>query len=319
MKRIVRIGSAGLFISVFGFLGGCSGSGNTADTTVLETVAPAATSAPAGFPVTAGGITLDAQPMRIVSLSPTHTEMLYAIGAGDQVVAVDEYSNFPVEAVALGTKLSGFEPNVEAIAGYKPDLVVVSYDPGGLVDQLKALSIPVYIGNGAASLDQSYEQIEQLGALTGHLDTAVQLTGQMQAEIQAAVAQAGKLIEPLSYYYELDNTYYSVTSKTFIGQIFSMFGLINIADTAEAGNDYPQLSSEVIVSSNPKMIFLADTKCCGQTPETVAARDGWEKLDAVINNNVVQLDDDIASRWGPRVVQLVTSIRQAILLAMATK
>ena len=319
MKRIVRIGSAGLFISVFGFLGGCSGSANTADTTVVETVAPATTIAPDRYPVTAGGITLDAQPMRIVSLSPTHTEMLYAIGAGDQVVAVDEYSNFPAEAVALGTKLSGFEPNVEAIAGFKPDLVVVSYDPGGLVDQLKALNIPVYIGNGAASLDQAYEQIEQLGALTGHLDSAVQLTGQMQSEIQAAVAQAGALSEPVSYYYELDNTYYSVTSKTFIGQIFSMFGLINIADTAEAGNDYPQLSSEVIVSSNPTMIFLADTKCCGQTPETVAARDGWAKLDAVINKNVVQLDDDIASRWGPRVVELVTSIRQAISLATATK
>ena len=183
MKRIVRIGSAGLFISVLAILGGCSGSGNTADTTVMQTVAPATTIVPTGFPVTAGGITLDAQPMRIVSLSPTHTEMLYAIGAGDQVVAVDEYSNFPVEAVALGTKLSGFEPNVEAIAGYKPDLVVVSYDPGGLVDQLKALNIPVYIGNGAASLDQAYEQIEQLGALTGHLDTAVQLTSQMQSEI----------------------------------------------------------------------------------------------------------------------------------------
>jgi len=319
MKRIVRIGSAGLFISVFGFLGGCSGSTNTADTTVVETIAPATTIALAAYPVTAGGITLDAQPMRIVSLSPTHTEMLYAIGAGDQVVAVDEYSNFPAEAVALGTKLSGFAPNVEAIAGYKPDLVVVSYDPGGLVDQLKALNIPVYIGNGAASLDQAYEQIEQLGALTGHLDSAVQLTGQMQDEIQAAVAQAGALSEPVSYYYELDNTYYSVTSKTFIGQIFSMFGLINIADTTAAGNDYPQLSSEVIVSSNPTMIFLADTKCCGQTPETVAARDGWAKLDAVINKNVVQLDDDIASRWGPRVVELVTSIRQAISLATATK
>jgi iron complex transport system substrate-binding protein len=98
-----------------------------------------------------------------------------------------------------------------------------------------------------------------------------------------------------------------------------MFGLTNIADTAEAGNDYPQLSSEVIVSSDPTTIFLADTKCCAQTPETVSVRDGWQKISAVMNKNIVQLDDDIASRWGPRVVDLVKSIREAIALVAANK
>jgi iron complex transport system substrate-binding protein len=249
--------------------------------------------------------------------------MLYAIGAGDQVVAVDEYSNFPAEAVALGTKLSGYEPNVESIAGYEPDLVVISYDPGNLVEQLNALDIPVYIGNGASSLEQAYEQIEQLGALTGHLDVAVQLTGQMQADIDAAVvassASATAMGDSITYFYELDNTYYTVTSNTFVGQIFKLFGLENIADGVEEGNDYPQLSSEVIVSSNPTMIFLADTKCCAQTPETVSVRDGWQKMDAVVNKNIVQLDDDIASRWGPRVVELVKSISDALALVSAGK
>ncbi|MEY3802129.1 MAG: hypothetical protein RLZZ51_411, partial [Actinomycetota bacterium] len=174
-------------------------------------------------------------------------------------------------------------------------------------------------GSGATTLEDSYAQIEQLGALTGHLDLAVQLTAQMKDEIAATVADAGTLSEPISYYYELDNTYYSVTSNTFIGQIFSMFGLTNIADTAEAGNDYPQLSSEVIVSSDPTTIFLADTKCCAQTPETVSVRDGWQKMSAVMNKNIVQLDDDIASRWGPRVVDLVKSIREAIALVAANK
>ena len=316
MKVLTRAGYAGLFICAAMVFAACGGSESSSETTISETET---TIAEATYPVTAGGITLDAQPMKIVSLSPTHTEMLYAIGAGDQVVAVDEYSNYPAEAVALGTKLSGYEPNVEAIAGFSPDLVVVSYDPGSLVEQLNALDIPVYVGNGASNLEAMYEQIEQLGALTGHLDVAVQLTAQMQDEIAAAVADAGTLPEPISYYYELDNTYYSVTSNTFVGQIVSLFGLTNIADTAEAGNDYPQLSSEVIVSSNPTMIFLADTKCCAQTAVTVSARDGWQKMDAVKNKNIVELDDDIASRWGPRVVDLVKSIREAITLVAASK
>ncbi len=316
MKLLTRAGYAGLFICAAMVFVACGGSQSSSETTISETETTIATTT---YPVTAGGVTLEAQPMKIVSLSPTHTEMLYAIGAGDQVVAVDEYSNYPAEAVALGTKLSGFEPNVEAIAGFNPDLVIISYDPGSLVDQLTTLNIPVYIGSGATTLEDSYAQIEQLGALTGHLDLAVQLTAQMQDEIAATVADAGTLSEPISYYYELDNTYYSVTSNTFIGQIFSMFGLTNIADTAEAGNDYPQLSSEVIVSSDPTMIFLADTKCCAQTPETVSVRDGWQKMSAVTNKNIVQLDDDIASRWGPRVVDLVKSIREAIALVAANK
>jgi len=313
MKVIRRAGFAGLFVLSAISIVACSSSDTTSETTVV-TATPVVEP---DYPVTAGGITLTEQPKRIVSLSPTHTEMLYAIGAGDQVVAVDEYSNFPAEAVALGTKLSGYEPSIEAIAGYEPDLVVASYDPGNLVEQLNALDIPVYLAGGAASLEQAYEQIEQLGALTGNSEVATQLTTRMKDEIAAAVASVGSLSEPVSYFYELDNTYYTVTSNTFVGQIFKLFGLENIADGVEAGNDYPQLSSEVIVASDPDLIFLADTKCCGQTSETVSARDGWQKMDAVVNKRIVQLDDDVASRWGPRVVELVTSIGKGLSLVEA--
>ena len=312
MNKFIKAGFAGLFLSFATVLSACGGSSTSTDTTV-------AMASEAVYPVTVGDLTLDAQPMRIISLSPTATEMLYAVGAGAQVVAVDEYSNYPDEAAALGTMLSGFEPNIEAISGFTPDLVIASYDPGTLVEQLGALNIPVFIANAATSIDNVYEQIEQIGLLTGHADTALQITAQMQSEIEAAIAGVVPPVEPISYFYELDNTLYSVTSNTFVGQIFSLFGLTNIADTAEAGNDYPQLSSEVIVSSNPTMIFLADTKCCAQTAATVSVRDGWKKMDAVKNKNIVELDDDIASRWGPRVVDLVKSIREAITLVAASK
>jgi len=304
MNKSFKVGVAGLFLSLATVLGGCSSSDSTTDTTAAAEVAQ--------FPVTVGDVTLEAQPMRIVSLSPTATEMLYAIGAGAQVVAVDEYSNYPQEAVDLGTKLSGYEPNIEAISGFTPDLVIASYDPGSLVQQLGDLGIPVYLADAVTTIDAAYEQIENIGLLTGHAQESTDITALMKSQIEEAVAGVTLPTEPLSYYHELDNTLYSITSNTFIGSVYSLFGLRNIADNVEAGNDYPQLSAEVIVSADPDLIFLADTKCCGETAATVEARDGWGSLKAVMNGNIVELDDDIPSRWGPRIVDFVIAIRDAI-------
>jgi iron complex transport system substrate-binding protein len=307
MRKKSRVGIAGLFLLTA--LTACGGSDSTSDSSVVEAPETVA----ASYPVTVGELTLDSQPMRIVSLSPTATEMLYAIGAGKQVIAVDDYSNFPAEAVALGTALSGFEPNIEAIAGFTPDLVVIAYDPGGLTEQLKTLSIPVFLAPAATTFADAYAQIEQLGLLTGHLDTAVQVSSQMKADISAAVAEVKVPTTPLTYFHELDNTLYSVTSNTFIGQVYSLFGLKNIADGVETGNDYPQLSAEVIVKANPDIIFISDS----DSVETVAARDGWGKLKAVTSNQVILLPADIPSRWGPRLVEFVIAIRDAVVMALA--
>ena len=305
MTTSFKVGFAGLFLSVAAVLSGCSGSDSASDTTMAAE--PAAT-----YPVTVGDVTLESQPMRIVSLSPTATEMLYAVGAGSQVVAVDEYSNYPQEAVDLGTTLSGYEPNIEAISEFTPDLVIASYDPGSLVQQLGEIGVPVYLADAVTSIDAAYEQIENIGLLTGHAAEATALTESMRTQIEEAVAGVTLPAEPLSYYHELDSTLYSVTSNTFIGSVYSLFGMRNIADNVEAGNDYPQLSAEVIVSADPDLIFLADTKCCGETAETVAAREGWGSLKAVTNGNVIELDDDIPSRWGPRIVDFVLAIRDAV-------
>jgi iron complex transport system substrate-binding protein len=243
------------------------------------------------------------EPKRIVSLSPTATEMLFAIGAGGQVVAVDSNSNYPAEAPK--TELSAYQPNIEAIAGYKPDLVVYSDDPGELKAGLDKLSIPALKQPAATRLQDTYAQLDQLGKATGHVDEAGQLAATMRTEIEK-IAAADRPERPLTYYHELDKNLYSATSKTFIGQLYDQLGMKNIADAADKqASGYPQLSAEYVIKADPDLIFLADTKCCAQSAATVAARDGWEKLTAVRTGGVVELDDDVASRWGPRVVDFL--------------
>jgi iron complex transport system substrate-binding protein len=287
----------------------------TAPASTTTATAPSTTTTAAGFPVTietaTGPVTIPDRPSAIVSLSATATEMLFAIGAGDQVVAVDEFSDFPAEAPT--TDLSGFTPNVEAIASYAPDLVIVSFDPEGLVAALTSLEIPVIQQGGAVTLDDTYTQIEQLGAATGHPAEAAGLVAEMQTEIDELVASLPSSSQGLTYYHELDDTLVSVTSATFIGQLYSLLGLVNIADGSDPdGFGYPQLSAEVIIDADPDFIFLADTVCCGQNRSTVAARPGWETLRAVTSDRVIELDDSIASRWGPRVVDLLEIVAGAV-------
>ncbi|NBO89296.1 MAG: ABC transporter substrate-binding protein [Betaproteobacteria bacterium] len=217
-----------------------------------------------------------AAPQRIVSLSPTHTEMLFAIGAGDQVVAVDSLSTYPDETASVVTDLSAFEPNVEAISKYEPDLVVIADDSSGISAQLADIGIETWIGLAPSTIDEVYAQIEDLGARVGHVDEANALVADMTSSVAEIVNGAPVLDTPLTYYHELDNTYFSVTSNTFIGSLYSMVGLRNIADATEGDTDYPQLSAEFIVSQDPDLIFLADTKCCGVTADSVGTRPGWE-------------------------------------------
>lgn len=257
-------------------------------------------------------------PKKIVSLAPTATEMLYAIGAGPQVVAVDDQSNFPADAPK--TALSGFKPNVEAITKYTPDLVVLTNDTDGIKAQLEKVKIKVVEVPAAKTFDEMYTQFNTLGTATGHAKEAADLAAKTKKDIDEVVAKAlaVKPAKPLTYFHEVDSTGYSATSKTFIGQVYSLFAMQNIADPADKdGSGYPQVSSEHIVEANPDMVFLADTKCCQQDAAAVAKRPGWDKTNAVKNGNVVSLDDDLASRWGPRVVDLVKSVADAYTKAVA--
>jgi iron complex transport system substrate-binding protein len=276
--------------------------------------APAAKKRPL-FPVTIqaanGRITIPRRPTRIVSLSPTATENLFAVGAGSQVVAVDEFSNYPARAPR--TKLSGFQPNAEAIAGYRPDLVLL-HTGGEIVVQLRALGIRVIHLPAAASLNQAYNELIQVGRATGHPRAAQRVVRSMKTRIASAVAQARRRGSArLAVYHELTTDYYSASSRTFIGQVYKLFGLRNIADSAaDANSGYPKLSAEHIIASNPDLIVLADSKCCGQSQATVAARPGWSTIKAVRNRRVIRADDDVVSRWGPRIVGFVRAVANVL-------
>ena len=318
MRRIITV----LTLLALAACGTPDGGNDRTGVGVTSLVQPNATTGEASpaessdFPVTIeaanGEVTVGARPEQIVSLAPTATEILFAIGAGDQVIAVDEFSNFPEEAPT--TDLSGYEPNVEAVAALDPDLVVVSDDLNDIVSALTAIDVPVVHHPAAVTLEDSYAQIEQLGLVTGNPDDAKSLVASIEDDIDRMVASMPELDEPLSYYHELDSSLFSITSETFIGEIYSLVGLENIADQAEGAETlYPQLSAEHIIDADPDLIFLADTKCCGQSPETVAARPGWGELTAVAQGSVVPLDDDIASRWGPRVVDLLETVVDAVV------
>jgi iron complex transport system substrate-binding protein len=295
-----------LALAVTGCGGGSSSTDDAAATTTAEEQA---------FPVTVtgddGDLTLDEQPEAIISMSASATEMLFAIGAGPQVEAVDSTSNYPEDVPT--TDLSAFTPNAEAIAAYSPDLVVLSDDLNGIVDALDALQIPTLLLGAAQTLDDSYEQLETLGDATGHADDAAKVVADVQDRIAAAVESVGDSAEGETVYHELDPSYYSASSSSFIGTVYALFGLENIADEAPgADTGYPQLSAEYVVGAQPDLIVLADTVCCDQSAEALAQRPAFDTVPAVAEGRILEAGDDVASRWGPRVADFAESVAETL-------
>ncbi len=260
-----------------------------------------------------GEVTIEAMPERVVSLSATHTEMLFAVGAGSQVVATDLTSNFPVAATET-EKVDSFNFSIEEIAALEPDLVILAFDFQGETEALATLGIPFLLLGPPDSLDAALFQVVLVGAATGHYGAAVTIFEEM-ATMAKLILKSAAPLHGVTIYHEVDETLYSATSASFIGDIYSRLGLVNIADTAEAGGQFPQLSAEFIVDQDPEFIFLADANF-GVTPETVAARPGWDTIRAVADGNVIPLDGDMAGRWGPRTVDLMQSILDAVLAAV---
>ena len=160
------------------------------------------------------------------------------------------------------------------------------------------------------TLEDTYFQITELGELTGRSEEAEKLNEEIQSTVSSVAPFSGEL----TYYHEVDNTLFTTTSKTFLGQLYELMGLVNIADPAdEAGFGWPQLSSEFIVDSDPDLIFLADGDL-GVCAQTVSNRPGWSSMQAVAEGRIIVLDTDIASRWGPRVVDFLDQVKSEIEL-----
>jgi iron complex transport system substrate-binding protein len=265
-------------------------------------------------------------PTRIVSLSPTATESLFAIGAGRQVVAVDSDSDYPTtySYTAGGKKvtkkvprkagLSAYSPNAEAVAvDYNPNLVVVSYDANKVIEQLKTLGVRVLYQPTAKNLAAAYSQIETLGSDTCHRTQAVNVVHTMERQIAAIRSDVGNKSHGLSYYDEISAPPYdyAASSKSFIGQLFGLLGMHNITN---ASSGFPELSQEYIVKASPELIFLSDNQPNdgGVTIASVEHRTGWKTIGAVKTRAIFDLNDDAASRWGPRIVVLMREISTAV-------
>ena len=198
--------------------------------------------------------------------------------------------------------------------------MIISYDANAIKEKLVALGVKVVEQDAATTVASALAQIRQLGALTGHVANAdavaTSLRRTISADIASVPAHPKKVVR---VYYELDPQYYSLTSSTFVGSLMKALGLVNIADpentSADAG--YPQLSAEYIVSVNPQLVFLADTLCCQVSPSVVAKRPGFKGVSAVKYGHVVNLNDDIASRWGPRLGLLMNQITRAVKAVLA--
>ena len=257
--------------------------------------------------------TLAKKPTRIISLSPSATEILFAIKAGPQVLAVDDNSNFPAEIPK--SELSSFTPNVEAIAAMKPDLVILQINATNarnVQGALSKLEIPVFVEPSARNLNDTYREISLLGLATDRNSAANSLINVMKKRISKTI-KSTRSQEKKTFFHELDNTLYTATSKTFIGRVYKDLGLINIADAAAIADKsgYPQLSAEYLINSNPNFIFLSNAQY-GESKDTVSARPGWKTIDAVKSGRIIELPADIPSRWGPRIADFYEFVAKAI-------
>ena len=269
------------------------------------------------YPLTVkfGGFTttIPKKPTKIISLSPSATEIFFALGAGPQILAVDSLSNFPTNAPI--SQISAFEPNVEAVIAKKPDLVLLSVESmksSQTRDALMKFGIPVLMEKAPLTLKDVYAENTMLARVTDRQAAGLRLNASMAKSIKNIVAKADKSTK-VRIFHELDDTYYSVTSNTFIGKVYKEFGAINIADAASGADSsgYPQLSAEYLVKSDPQVIFLADAQY-GVTADSVSKRAGWSQISAVKNNKIVELPADIPSRWGPRLVNFYRLIGNSL-------
>lgn len=310
MRKVERVRRFAIWLPLL-LLAACGSPGTESPATTAATSGPLLPTR-AAFPLEIaadnGPVTIAAVPQRIVSLSPSHTEMLYALGVGDRLVGTDLHSNFPVQANAT-PKVDAFNFSAEAVAALQPDLVVLAFDFQGELEALANLGITVVLLGPATTLEDSYHQVEVLGAAVGEPAQGAKQAEMMQNQIDRLLKEVLPTRE-LTVYHEVDASLYAASSTSLVGDIYRRLGLGNIADPIDQGSGFPQLNPEYVIGEDPDLIFLDGGG--KETPASVAARPGWRAITAVEQGAVTVLDEDLAGRWGPRTPQLVEAVVSAL-------
>lgn len=290
-------------------------------TPIPPTPATEPTAVTAAFPLTLTDslgreVTLVALPQRIVSLAPSNTEILFAVGAGDQVVGVTEYCNYPPEAQEGREIVGGFSAkslSVEKILSLQPDVV---FSAGAIhqpvIEALEQAGVTV-VAFDAQSFDEVYQNILTAGRVTGHAAEAEKVVAEMKdrlAKVQAVVRQIPEQERPKVFYEIWDEPLMTAGPNTFIGQMIELAGGINVF--ADVEEQYPQISPEAVVERDPDVILGPDSHAEGLTAEKIAARPGWGDIKAVREGRILIVNGDIVSRPGPRVVEAVEAIARLL-------
>jgi iron complex transport system substrate-binding protein len=260
-----------------------------------------------GFPRTVvdssgAEVVIEALPQRVISYSPGATEILFAIGAGERVVATDLDSDYPAEAREL-PKLDAFTVDPEAALALEPDLVLFSFQTDQIA-QFGDLGMTVLLVEPPQTVEGVYEQILLLSTLTGAEREAQALVASMRERVEAVRQALADVEQGPRVFFELDATLFTIGERSFIGNMLATLKARNIA--AAAASAFPQLSAEAVIAADPEVILLADAAEFGygdESAESVAARPGWGGIAAVVDGRVHAVDPDIISRPGPRIVE----------------
>jgi iron complex transport system substrate-binding protein len=314
MKKKPLYPLLGLLLAASLLLSSCS----TSLATPAAQPAPAEPTPPASITLTDGlgrSVTLEGNPQRIVSLAPSNTEILFAIGAGQQVVGRDEFSNYPEQSLALPSVGGSWgNYNTEAIVELNPDLVLAAeINPPELVESLEKLDLTVFLLPNPTDIEGIYQIMETAAQLTGHEAETALLVESLRERVEAVTSQTLGLTDRPSVFYELDSTEpnapYTAGAGTFVELLIEMAGGTNIGSAMDS--QWAQISLEQLVVLDPQIILLGDS-AYGVTPESVATRAGWESISAVVEDRIYPFNDDLASRPGPRMVDGLEAMARLI-------
>lgn len=254
-------------------------------------------------------VEIDGVPERIVSCAPTPTEILFAVGAGSQVVGVDDYSDYPSAAQSLPT-IGSYTLNLEAIIALQPDLIVSSdLVPLSQLEQLEDQGIPYFIF-ATRTLEAVYKDISMAGVITGHVAEAEALVSSLKERADAVTEKtlAESVVKPKVYveYYPM----WTYGPGSFGDDLIYLAGGVNIA--ANTSSEYPMVTDEFVIAQNPDVIVYTTGVMSTTTSESIAARPGWEGITAVTEDLIFGIDDNLVSRYGPRIVDGLEQLAEII-------